>query len=92
MTDYVENKIFSDKYDLFDRTLYGGVGHGVIIIPTNIFKVLFTVIFPPLGELINDLQDVILDEFPYVTSILYSFICGIKRYKPKIINKSCTYS
>ena len=42
MTDYVENKIFSDNYNLFDRTLYGGVGHGVIIIPTNIFKVLFT--------------------------------------------------
>ena len=99
MTDYVENKIFSDKYDLFDRTLYGGVGHGVIIIPTNIFKVLFTVIFPPLGELINDLQDYILDDFPYVTwdtfkqlfqfktlnKLIYSFVLTSLFYVPGLV-------
>jgi len=99
MTDFVENKIFSDKYDLFDRTLYGGIGHGVIIIPSNIFKVLFTVIFPPLGELINDLQDYILDDFPYVTwdtfkelfqfktlnKLIYSFILTSLFYVPGLV-------
>lgn len=99
MTDYVENKIFSDKYDLFDRTLYGGVGHGVIIIPTNIFKVLFTVIFPPIGEIINELEEFILDEFPYITwdtlkklfdfrtinKIIYSFLLTSLFYVPGLV-------
>lgn len=99
MTDYVENKIFSDKYDLFDRTLYGGIGHGVIIIPTNIFKVLFTVIFPPLGKLINEIEEFILDEFPYITwdtikklfefktlnKLIYSFVLTSLFYVPGLV-------
>ena len=51
-TDFVENDIINDKYTLFGRILYGGIGYGAIVVPTNIFKVLFTIIFPPLGEII----------------------------------------
>ena len=99
MTDFVENKIFADNYDLFDRTLYGGIGHGVIIIPTNIFKVIFSIIFPPLGEIINIVENFILDEFPYITwdtinelfriknlnKIIYSFVLTSLFYVPGLV-------
>lgn len=76
MTDVVENRIFSNKYDLFDRALYGGIGHGVIIFPTHMFKIIFTLIFPPIGEIINAVENYILDRFPYITweSIKYLFL------------------
>jgi len=99
MTDFVENKIFSDTYDLFDRTLYGGIGHGVITIPTTIFKVILSVIFPPIGELLNIVEDFLLDEFPYITwktlktlfifsninKIIYSFILTSLFYVPGLV-------
>jgi hypothetical protein len=99
MTDFVENKIKSDDYDLFDRSLYGGIGHGIIVIPTNIFKILFTVIFPPLGEILEIVTDYLLDEFPYITwetikelfkfenlnKIIYSFILTSLFYVPGLV-------
>ena len=65
--DYAEIKIASGKYNLFDRIMYGGLGHGVIIIPTNFFRIIFTLIFPPIGEILNAIGDFIIDEFPYIT-------------------------
>jgi hypothetical protein len=99
MTDFVENKIFSDKYDLFDRVLYGGIGHGVITIPTHIFKVIFTIIFPPIGEILNIVEDYLLDQFPYITwdtlkmlldfknlnRIIYSFLLTSLFYVPGLV-------
>jgi hypothetical protein len=99
MTDFVENKIKSDDYDLFDRSLYGGIGHGIIVIPTNIFKILFTVIFPPLGEILEIVTDYLLDEFPYITwetikelfkfenlnKVIYSFILTSLFYVPGLV-------
>ena len=99
MTDFVENKIYSNNYDLFDRSLYGGIGHGIVVIPTNIFKILFTVIFPPLGEILEIVSDYLLDEFPYITwdtikelfkfenlnKIIYSFILTSLFYVPGLV-------
>ena len=99
MTDFVENKIFSDKYDLFDRALYGGMGHGVITIPTHIFKIIFTIIFPPIGEILNIVEDYLLEQFPYITwdtlkmllkfenlnRILYSFLLTSLFYVPGLV-------
>ena len=99
MTDFVENKIYSNNYDLFDRSLYGGIGHGIVVIPTNIFKILFTVIFPPLGEILEIVSDFLLDEFPYITwdtikelfkfenlnKIIYSFILTSLFYVPGLV-------
>jgi hypothetical protein len=67
MTDYVENLIYTDTYRIFDRALYGGVGHGIITVPTYVFKVLFSVIFPPIGQILDIIENYILDEFPYIT-------------------------
>jgi hypothetical protein len=99
MTDYAENKIYRNNYTLFDKVLYGGIGHGVIIIPTNIFKVIFTIIFPPLGEILNIIGEKLLDEFPYITwdslkmlfeiknlnKIIYSLVLTSLFYVPGLV-------
>ena len=97
--DFVENKIAANDYDLFDKSLYGGIGHGIVVIPTNIIKILFTVIFPPLGEMLEIVNDFLLDEFPYITwrtievlfkfeninKIVYSFILTSLFYVPGLV-------
>ena len=50
------NKIENDQYTLFDKILCGGLGYGSFCMPTMIFKIIFTIIFPPLGILINNLN------------------------------------
>ena len=104
-TDNLENKINADDWTLFDKVMYGGLGYGAFCLPTNFFKVIFTVIFPPLGEIINIVSDFVLDKFPYVTydtlkqvflnlnRIIYSFILTSLFYIPGLIytlsNISC---
>jgi hypothetical protein len=68
--DVIENDIRSDNYTLFQRILYGGVSHGVVIIPTHFFKILITLLFPPIGEIFSVLTSVpeyIADKFPWIT-------------------------
>ncbi len=70
MTDVVENDIINNDYTLFQKILYGGVSHGVFIIPTHFFKILITLLFPPIGEIFNALTAVptyIIDTFPWIT-------------------------
>jgi hypothetical protein len=99
MTDVVENDILNRQYSLFQQVLYGGVSHGVIIIPTHVFKLLFTLLFPPLGEIISSVSEFIGDTFPWVTwdaikklfefktlnRIIYSFILTSLFYIPGLI-------
>ncbi len=107
-TDNLENKIYADDWTLFDKIMYGGLGYGAFCLPTNFFKVIFTVIFPPLGEIINIVSDYVLDKFPYITydtvkqvflnlrRIIYSFILTSLFYIPGLIytlsNISCDKS
>jgi hypothetical protein len=68
--DVVENDIQSDNYSLFQRILYGGSSHGVVIIPTHFFKILITILFPPIGEIfsiISSVPEFIIDTFPWIT-------------------------
>lgn len=99
MTDVVENDILNGSYSLFQQVLYGGVSHGVVIIPTHVLKLLFTLIFPPLGEIISSLSEFISDTFPWVTwdalkklfeyktlnRIIYSFLLTSMFYIPGLI-------
>ena len=97
MTDFVENKIYSDTYDLFDKCLYGGLGHGVMVFPTHIFKIIFTIIFPPLGALIDTIEKDINNSYPFITwdviikifkdlnKIIYSYILTSLFYIPGLI-------
>ena len=65
------NKIENNEYTLFDKILCGGLGYGNFCMPTMIFKILFTIIFPPLGILINNLnpdrKTPLKESFPYVS-------------------------
>jgi uncharacterized membrane protein YqaE (UPF0057 family) len=99
MTDVVENDILNDNYSLFQQVLYGGISHGVIIIPTNFFKIIITLIFPPLGQLIIAASDFLIDSFPWITwdalkqifnyttlnKIIYSFVLTSMFYIPGLI-------
>ena len=67
MTDYAENKILTDTYGLFERVLYGGMGYGTLVIPINFIKIILTLIFPPIGEILNIIGDKLLTKFPYIT-------------------------
>ena len=37
--DIVESDIQSDNYTLLQKVLYGGISHGIVIIPTHFFKI-----------------------------------------------------
>lgn len=62
--DEKEMKILADDWTFYDKLVYGGLGYGSVCLPTHIFDVIFTVIFPPLGLIIKHLD--FLDYFPYV--------------------------
>lgn len=95
--DEREARIDANEWTLFDRLLYGGLGYGAFCLPTNFFKILFTVIYPPLGEILNIVSDFIVDEFPYISwntlkeiaknldRIVYSFILTSMFYIPGLI-------
>jgi uncharacterized membrane protein YqaE (UPF0057 family) len=98
-TDYVENAINKGDYTLFKRVMYGGMGHGVIIIPTHIFKIIFTIIFPPIGIIIEEITNYLTDKFPYISwtgikhlidfsvlnKIVYSFLLTSLFYLPGLL-------
>ena len=95
--DEKQARIDANNWTLFDRLMYGGLGYGAFCLPTNFFKIIFTVIFPPLGEILNVVSDFISDEFPYITwktlkavmnnmeRIIYSFILTSMFYVPGLI-------
>jgi len=66
-TDVAETDIYSGEYKFLDRILYGGLCSGAIVIPTNFIKIIFTIIFPPLGTILNIIENEILETFPWIT-------------------------
>ena len=95
--DGLERKILSGGYRITDKALYGGLMYGAFVLPVNFFKIIFTTIFPPLGELLNIIGDNIVDDFPWITweaimaifnnfqRIVYSFILTSLLYIPGLI-------
>lgn len=86
----LNDKIDEDSFTLFDRFIYGGLGYGTFCLPTNLFRILFTVIFPPLGVI----MEYIVDEFPYVDfyqlfrnldKVIYALILTMLFYIPGLI-------
>lgn len=86
----LENKIKTNNYTLFDQIMYGGLGYGYFCLPTNIFRIIGTVIFPPLGVIMA----YIIDEFPYINieeflnnidNIIYSIILTMFFYIPGLV-------
>lgn len=95
--DGLEQQIINGKYTLIQKVLYGGLMYGGFALPVNFTKVIFTTIFPPLGELLNIISDYIVSEFPYITwdamialfqnfhRIVYCFILTSMFYVPGLI-------
>lgn len=55
-------RIYDNEWTLYDQILYGGLGYGHFCVPKNLIRILFTIIFPPLGVSLKYTQDV----FPYI--------------------------
>jgi uncharacterized membrane protein YqaE (UPF0057 family) len=90
--DETERNIRNRRYKMADKVLYGGLLHGSFVLPTNFFKVVFTTIFPPLGEIINTMSVHLLDEFPYITwKALGQIIKNIDRVIISLILTSMLY-
>ena len=89
-TDELERKIDNYEYGFYERIMYGGLGYGTFCLPTNVFRVIFSVIFPPLGVMF----DFIISDFPYIdfkllienlSQIIYVFILTAMFYIPGLI-------
>ena len=94
-TNNLEKKIDDMEWTLFDRFLYGGLGHGYFCFPTNLVRILMTVIFPPLATILKYLK--VSTTFPYITletinnllrnidDIIYCFVLTAMFYVPGLI-------
>lgn len=92
-------KIDASQWTLFDKLMYGGLGYGAFCLPTDFFKVIIAILFPPLGEVVNIIEDTVSDIFPYITwdsikvlckyktlnTIVYSFLLTALFYIPGLI-------
>ena len=97
--DAAEQDIQSGNYNLISRILYGGIFSGAIVLPTNLIKIVLTLIFPPLGTILEIIGDALLNEFPYITwetlkklfqfeninKIIYTFILTSMFYVPGLV-------
>jgi len=93
------NTIKADDWTLFDKVMYGGLGYGSFCLPTDFFKVIIAILFPPLGEICNIVEDTVSIEFPYINwkslkilfeydnmkRIIYSFILTTLFYIPGLV-------
>lgn len=91
--------IDASKWTLFDKVMYGGFGYSSFCLPADFFKVIVAIIFPPMGEVINMVEDTVSDSFPWITweslqklftynslnTIVYSFLLTTLFYIPGLI-------
>lgn len=70
------NQINANQWTLFDKIMYGGLGYGSFCLPTDFYKVIISIIFPPMGELINVVEDTVSGEFPYFTWDTLVMLCS----------------
>lgn len=59
-----ERRIDNGDWTFFDKVLYGGLGYGNICLPTHLFRIISTIIFPPLGIVIKFIK--VTDVFPWI--------------------------
>lgn len=95
----MSNNIKPEQWTLFDKVMFGGMGYSAFCLPTDFFKVIVAIIFPPLGEVINIVEDTVIDSFPWITwdslkalftnnsikIIVYSFLLTTLFYVPGLV-------
>jgi len=74
----MSNNIDGSQWTLFDKVMFGGMGYGSVCLPTNFFKIIVTILFPPMGQLILILEDTITDTFPFITWESVKKLCTYK--------------
>ena len=93
------NEINAQTWSLFDKVMYGGLGYGSFCLPTNLLKVIITIVFPPLGEVMNIIGNDVSYDYPFINwkvfhnliqfeninRIIYSFILTTLFYIPGLI-------
>ena len=93
------NNISADDWTLFDKIMYGGLGYGSFCLPTDFFKVILAIVFPPLGEVCNIVENTVSSDFPYLNwesikticeydnlkKIIYSFVLTTLFYIPGLV-------
>ena len=97
--DAAEQDIANNEYNLVSKILYGGIFSGAIVIPTNFIKIILSLIFPPLGTILNIIGDELFNEFPYINwntlmklfditnfnKIIYTFVLTSLFYVPGLV-------
>ena len=63
----VPTKLNANDWTLYDKLAYGGLGYGAFTLPSNLFLIVITCIFPPLGQIINVLGKTITTTPPFLT-------------------------
>jgi len=98
MTSIPKN-INANLWTLADKIQFGGLGYSTFTTPTNFFKIIITVLFPPLGQIVHLVGDKVSPDPPYLSwdlmkalctydnfnSIIYSFIFTTLFYIPGLI-------
>ena len=93
------NQIDPNKWTLFDRIMYGGMGYGAFCLPSNFLNIIIAVVFPPLGEIVNIVGNTVSTELPYlnwdvlkalltydsINRIIYSFLLTTLFYIPGLV-------
>ncbi len=60
----LNEKIDNNEWTFYDKLVYGGLGYGNVCLPTHLFDIILTVIFPPFGLILSKMD--FLKEFPYI--------------------------
>lgn len=76
MAQKAANQIDASQWTLFDKIMYGGLGYGAFCLPSDFFKVIISIVFPPLGELINIIEDTVSKDFPYFNWDTLVMLCS----------------
>jgi uncharacterized membrane protein YqaE (UPF0057 family) len=78
------------EYTFYDKFVFGGLGEGTFCLPKNLLRVIFTVLFPPLGVIFKFLKS----GFPYLdfhlfvenlNEVIYVFVLTALFYIPGLI-------
>lgn len=62
--DELYEQIDNDNWSFYDKIVYGGLGYGNICLPSHLFDIIVTVIFPPFGLILSKLD--FKNTFPYI--------------------------
>lgn len=99
MSNASNNYPSANDWTLYDKVMYGGLSYGAFCLPSNFFKLIIAILFPPLGEVIDIIGNYIISIPPFITwdalrilfmpasinRIVYSFLLTTFFYIPGLV-------